>query len=142
MPTEKLFTMLVFYALVFFIPLALFMMYVRPHLWNLLFALFLGILTGWIDSNANEVQLAVLMLLAFGAFLGFAEPRRAWRWAVLLAMWIPLFAITGAVVGVKPFTVNETLGSLIAFVPALVGVYAGAFVGRATRLTRQSGTVN
>ena len=143
MSKETLFTVIIFNSLVLFIPLAAALLFFRPRLWHYLFALFLGIVVGWLDRNASEVQGTVLLLLVFGLFMGFAQPKHAWRWALILGAFVPLMGFAAAAFGLKPFTVNETIGSLIAFVPAFIGTYAGAFVNRMSlRVTRASGATS
>ncbi len=131
MSKEVLFTVVVFNSLVLFIPVAMFLLYKRPDLWHYLFGLFLGLLIGWIDFRAVEVQPSVLLLLVFGLFLGFAQPRHAWRWALILGIWIPLGGFAAVWLGLKAFSVQETIGSMMAFIPALVGAYGGVLVNRA-----------
>jgi hypothetical protein len=41
------------------------------------------------DLRTDDPQLPVLLLLTFGLFLGFAQPQAAWRWALVLGLWIP-----------------------------------------------------
>jgi glycopeptide antibiotics resistance protein len=143
MSKETLFTVIIFNSLVLFIPLAAVLLYFRPRLWHYLFALFLGIVVGWLDRNASEVQGTVLLLLVFGLFMGFAQPKHAWRWALILGAFVTLMGFAAAAFGLKPFTVNETIGSLIAFVPAFFGTYSGAFVNRMSlRVTRASGATS
>lgn len=134
MPSQTLFTMVVFYSLVLFVPVAMVLLYVRPQLWNFLFALFLGLVIGWIDMRATEVQPTVLMLLVFGLFLGFAQPAHAWRWALLLAVWVPLGGLAAQLAGLRAGAPAEpgVLASFIAFIPALVGSYGGALANRAS----------
>ncbi len=139
MTKDILFTVVVFYSLVFYVPVALFLLYLRPQLWHYLFALFLGLVIGWMDVRSVEVQPTVLMLLVFSLFLGFAQPRHAWRWGLLLAVWVPLGGLAAQVIGLRTPAPDEpgVIGSLIAFIPAFVGAYAGALVNRASsRLPR------
>jgi hypothetical protein len=126
MSKATLFTVIIFYSLVLFVPLALILLYLRPRLWHYLLALFLGIMVGWLDLNAAEVQGTVLLLLVFGVFFGFAQPKHAWRWALLLGMWVPLGGLAAQAIGLKTPEPPNVFGSLIAFVPALLGAYGGA----------------
>lgn len=145
MSREVLFTVVMFNSLVLFVPVAMFLLNMRPQLWHYLLALFLGLVIGWIDLRAVEVQPTVLLLLVFGLFLGFAQPRHAWRWALLLAVWIPLGGFVALVVGLRtPAPVEPTaLASFIAFIPAFIGTYAGVLVNRASsRLPRPSEASN
>jgi hypothetical protein len=126
--------MIVFYSLLLFVPVAVLLLYIRPQLWHYLFALFLGLVIGWIDMHSIEVQPTVLLLLVFGLFMGFAEPKHAWRWAILLAVWVPLGGFAAQVVGLRTAAPAEpgVFASFIAFIPALIGAYGGALVKRAS----------
>ena len=95
MPTSTLFTMITFYTLMFFVPVALALLYRWPRLWPLLVALHLGALTGWLDLRSDDPQSAVLLLFTFGMFVGFAEPQNVWRWALALGLWVPVFGLIG-----------------------------------------------
>ena len=124
-----LFTMAWFHALVLFLPLSMFLLYKWPKLWHHLLAVFLGLIIAIIDLHSDEVQFSVLMLLAFGFFLGFDEPSRAWRWGMLLAIWIPVMHLASTIVkGSYENFWNEAIFSFIAIVPALIGAYAGRFI--------------
>ena len=63
MSAQTLFTVIVFNSLVLFIPVAMLLLYMRPQLWHYLFALFLGLVIGWMDMHSVEVQPTVLLLL-------------------------------------------------------------------------------
>jgi hypothetical protein len=134
MPRDILFTVVVFNSLLLFVPIAMLLLYMRPRLWHYLFALFLGLVIGWLDLHSVEVQPTVLLLLVFGLFLGFAQPRHAWRWALLLAIWVPLGGFAAQVAGLRTAAPAEpgVIASFIAFIPALVGAYGGALVNRAS----------
>ncbi len=134
MPKDILFTVIIFNSLLLFIPVAALLLIVRPQLWHYLFAIFLGIIVGWFDLRTDEVSLTILLLVVFGLFLGFSQPRHAWRWALLLALWVPLGGFVAQAWGLKNIVVPEPnwLPTLFAFVPALVGAYGGAFVNWAS----------
>jgi hypothetical protein len=141
MPKDILFTVIIFNSLLLFIPVAALLLVVRPQLWHYLFAIFLGIMVGWFDLRADEVSLTVLLLVVFGLFLGFAQPRHAWRWALLLALWVPLGGFVVHAWGLINVVAHEPnwLPSLFAFIPALLGAYGGAFVNWAsTRMPRRA----
>jgi len=127
-PAQTLFNMIGFHTLVLFFPAAILVLWLRPKLWVHALSLFLGMLTGLISLRGDDPQFPVLLLLVFGFFAGFARPRRAWIFALLLAIWVPVTLVAGLFAGVvrgQPFGVPA---SCIAFVPALVGVYIGVFI--------------
>ena len=129
MTSNILFTMAWFYLLVLFLPLSMILLYWKPHLWQTLLALFLGLLAGIVNVASAEVQLPILLLLIFGFFLGFSEPKRAWRWAILIFIFVPLFPFA-RLIAVHSFEkiLPEGFGSFLAAVPAFIGTYAGVFV--------------
>src|SRR5437762_1086664 len=91
----------------------------KPQLWHTSLALFWGLLIAFIDLIASGAQLPALLLLSSGFFLGFARPSCAWRWALLVATWIPAAAFVQFLFGpVKPY--GHPAASLLAFVPALM----------------------
>ncbi len=125
-----LFTMIAFNLLVVYFPVALFTLWRRPQIAVELLAVFLGLLTGLLDLRSDDTQFTVLLLLVFGCFAGFAKPPRAALSAILLAGWIPVVTVAGLLAGVihgQPYGVPATS---LAFIPALVGTYLGAFVRR------------
>jgi hypothetical protein len=92
-----------------------------------------GLAIGWVDFHQDEPQPAVLLLLVSCGLLGLARPGGAWRWAVLVGAGIPVVAFAGHTLGWTPTgpPSSSAWGYLLPFIPALIGVYAGAFVRRA-----------
>jgi hypothetical protein len=121
-----LYTIIPFHLLVVFLLVAMFLLSKRPQLWYHLLALFTGLVVGFIDLHSDEIQLPALLLLAFGFFLGFAQPKNAWRWALYLGIWVPIFGnLRIFIEGTPDKLISEGLGSLLALLPAFLGVYAG-----------------
>lgn len=137
-----LFTITWFHLLVLFLPLSVFLLYWKPHLWHNLLAIFLGSVTGVMNMSGDEIQLPVLLLLVFGFFLGFSEPKRAWRWALMLFMFVPLFECAKLLVNHSfGSIVQEGFGSFAAIIPAFVGTYTGAFIRDAV-IRKQSSEIS
>jgi len=131
---DHLLTIAGFYALAVFLPLSVILLYVQPGLWHNLFISFLGMLTGYLDVNSHEVQFTVLLLLVFGFFSGFSDSKRSWICALLLAVWVPLFAFLRILVERSyGAIVPEGFGSFLAFLPAFAGVYLGVGVRTASK---------
>jgi len=132
MPAQTLFTMITFYLMVLSVPVAAFLLFKWPPLWHLLLALYLGLLVGLTDLRPDDPQLPALLLITFGLFLGFAQPKAAWRWALVLGLWIPVLGLIARAAGVTNAQFSDVLFSLVALVPALIGAYAGVLVRRFT----------
>ncbi len=130
MSPQGFFNFIIFNSLLLFVPLCALLLWRKPSWWMPLCAAFLGFMIGWFDLKATEVSPIALMLLTFGFFTGFARPRRAWLWGLLLGMWIPVFAYAGAAAHVTNPTPTELVTSFLALVFPLAGAYAGVVVRR------------
>ena len=91
-----------------------------------------GLFAGWIDFNQTEVQSTVLLLVVFGAVLGFAQPRLAWRWAIILGLCIPLGYLIFSALGYKPAELPQPgpYAGLIALIPTFIGTYGGVLLSK------------
>ena len=132
MPPQTLFTVITFNLMILFLPVAALLLFKWPRLWHLLLALYLGLLVGLTDLRTDDPQLPALLLITFGLFLGFAQPKAAWRWALVLGLWIPFLGWIARAAGVTNAQFSDVLFSLVALVPALIGAYAGVLVRRFT----------
>lgn len=95
----------------------------------MLLTLFVGLSIAFIDVQSSEVSFTILLLLAFGFFLGFTQSAKPLRTALLLAIWVPVagFIHLGVLYQVSGYFIRE-IGSLISFIPAIAGSYLGAFI--------------
>lgn len=92
-------------------------------------ALTLGLLAGWLDVRNTEVQVAAGGLFVFGFVLGALRPARAWLWALLLGLCMPLSLAVARwrqVDAAWPIGWRNVAESALAVVPALLGAYGGA----------------
>jgi hypothetical protein len=123
------------------------------------FASAVGLLASIVELHSGDPQLPVLFLLVLSALFGFAQPVRAWRWAILITIWIPLLHGLNSMVSfpsprelnglarlfVTPLVVffrctwcqtesalSQAAGSCLALLPSLVGAYAGVWLSRLT----------
>jgi hypothetical protein len=97
--------------------------------WGCLVLAFAGGILAWrIDSRNDEPQAAVLVILVVTFLLGFLLPRRAWLWAAIVGLCLPLGYLVSRSVGFLPQNPVEPgwYASAIALIPAFIGAYAGA----------------
>ena len=90
-------------------------------------AIGLGLFAGWIDIKFGDLLFTALIVLASCMLLGFVRPRNAWRWVMLVGIFVPLtdwFAY--AVLSRKPERA-QIYEAFLAFLPGIVGAYGGAF---------------
>jgi hypothetical protein len=100
--------------------------------WPWLFWVLWGAWLAVSDLRNDDVQPAVVELLAGAFVLGFARPRQWWAWGLLLGAWVPAEPVVSRLAGIPPLT-PFTAGAALAFIPALVGAGAGAWVSSARR---------
>jgi hypothetical protein len=129
MPIKLLFTIVGFNLLVVIFLVGVVVVYFRPNQFGMMASLFLGWLTGFINLSTSEAQFPVLLLLAFGFFLGFTTPKSVWKQAIVLGLFVPLSQfIWIEVTHQNELLLSDGVGSLISFVPAFGGVYLGKFI--------------
>ena len=130
MTNQGLFNFVIFNSSMLFVFLAAIILWRRPGLWLHLFTLFLGFVVGWFDVKATEVSPIAFILLTFGFFAGFAQPKRAWLWALFLGLWIPAVAFAASSLHLSNPTQTELVTSFLAVVFAFAGACAGVVVRR------------
>jgi apolipoprotein N-acyltransferase len=141
MPAKLLFTIIGFNSLVVIFLAGVVVIYFRPNQFGMMTSLFLGWLTGFINLGTSEPQFPVLLLLAFGFFLGFTTPKSVWKQAIVLGLFVPLSQfIWIEVTHQNELFFSDGVGSLISFLPAFGGVYLGKFIAGVHRA--KLGSVN
>ena len=105
-------------------------------IWPYAVAFVLGLWIGYVDLHNDEVWAALLLLLPITFAFGCLNPERAWQWALLIGMGIPLAYLLALFAGYtlpchpgfECPTLNTitTLQTFMALVPALIGAYSGA----------------
>ena len=82
-----------------------------------------------VDLHNDEVQAAVLVLLAGGFVLGGLWPQAAWRWALVLGLSIVVGDNAAPRLGLSATPIEPmNWGTLIALIPAAIGTYVGVGV--------------
>ena len=93
-------------------------------------AVVLALAVGWLDVHTTEVTVTILALLASGLLLGLLQPVAAWRWALALALGLPVMAAVALATGVQtaePARLDPRI-ALVALAFSLAGSYAGVLV--------------
>ena len=101
----------------------------------------LGLAIGWLDLHTTEVIVTIVPLLATGFVLGLIRPKAAWRWAVLIALGLPVMAAVaklGDLRTVEPVQLDPRV-ALVALAFAMAGSYAGALLRRGAEAATGSG---
>ncbi len=87
-------------------------------------------LAGAVDFNNDEPQAAVIVIMAIAGLLGLIQPRKAWRWAIIVGLGVPSVYLIATALGYHSKGVPEPgwYASLIALIPAFISAYAGALL--------------
>jgi hypothetical protein len=90
-------------------------------------AVALGLFTAYIDALGGDFHLFVtaLLLIFFGAILGFIQPQKAWRWALIIGGGVYAFFLLRQVFDAVSLNLLKAVPT---FIPAFCGVYAGVFL--------------
>ena len=96
-----------------------------------LIAIFLGAIAGFVDLFVESAQVAATIIVVFSFLLSLTYPRRAWLWAVLTGMSVPLANTLAVALGYEHLRRPENIYlSYIVFLPAFIGAYSAAFLRR------------
>jgi hypothetical protein len=98
----------------------------KPAIWIFLLGILLGVFAGFGEVKVGDLLLTALLVLAFTMLLGTLRPERPWRWALLVAVCIPLSRLFAAKVSHEFTERAQIYESFLAFLPAIVGAYSGA----------------
>ena len=129
MSTKILITVIGFNALFVIFVAGIVVVYLRPRHFVTVMSVFLGWLTGFINLSTSEVQFPILLLLAFGFFLGFTHPKGFLKHSLILGVFVPVSQVVWIMMMHREDAfVMEGLASLFAFVPAFVGTYGGRYL--------------
>ena len=89
-----------------------------------------GVFAAHVDLHNDDVQATVLILSVSGFVLALIRPRVAWVCAAILGVCIPLAHLHARIMGtVLPYELSLP-ATLLAFIPAFVGAYAGVWLRR------------
>ncbi len=107
-----------------------------------LLAFLAGSIAAWADMHNDEPQPAAALLILFGMILGFARPHRAWLWAVIAGLSLPIWYLAAPIVGITPRTAPEPISfaSALAVVPALIGAAVGVALSKGRLWQRDRGS--
>ncbi len=87
-----------------------------------------GLLAGWVDVKVEDLLFSALLVLGPCILLGTLRPQRPWRWAVLIAIFVPIADVLAYVVLTQKPSRAQVYESALAFLPGLVGAYGGSMM--------------
>jgi hypothetical protein len=96
-------------------------------------ALGLAVGVGYVNTHTDEIPIVLGCALVAAGLLGLTQPRAPWRWAVLVALALPVGQAIALVFNLRvpyPNTWSDLPVTTVALVPCLIGAYAGALARR------------
>ena len=89
----------------------------------------LSALTAGLDLLINDISISLIIVLAFAMLLGAIWRERAWRWAIITGLSIPVpHLIRDTLIHHDPLA--PSLALVASFIPSFVGAYMGAFFNK------------
>src|SRR5260221_5487347 len=86
-----------------------------------------GVLAGWIDIKIGDLLFTALIVLASCMALGFARPRKAWRWVVLVGIFVPIMEWLAYSFLLQKAGRAPIYESFLAFLSRVAGAHSRAF---------------
>lgn len=99
----------------------------RDTVFYVLAALF-GILAGWVDIKVGDLLFTALLVLAPCMLLGALRPQRAWRWVLLVGIFVPIVELLAYVIMTRKPYRAQIYESFLAFLPGIAGAYGGSIL--------------
>lgn len=98
--------------------------------WYYLVGAACGVVTGWADVAINDLLFTTLLVVASCMLLGMLRPRWPWRWVLTVGSFIPLTELAAYLIRTLKPSRAQIYGSLLAFLPGMVGACGGAVMRR------------
>jgi lysylphosphatidylglycerol synthetase-like protein (DUF2156 family) len=91
-----------------------------------LLAVLFGLSAGLLEITVGDLLATALCVLISTLVLGFLRPRRAWRWTLIVGVFVPLMRLAAyLVMNQKPYRA-QIWESGLGLVTGIAGSYAGA----------------
>lgn len=90
-------------------------------------AVLLGMAAGLLQITIGDLLVVTIFVVISTMVLGYLRPRSAWRWALLVGIFVPLFQLAAyLLVTQRPYRA-QVWGSLLGLVTGIAGAYLGVF---------------
>jgi hypothetical protein len=90
-------------------------------------AVLLGMAAGLLQITIGDLLVVTIFVVISTLVLGYLRPPSAWRWALVVGIFVPLFQLAAyLLVTQRPYRA-QVWGSLLGLVTAVAGAYLGVF---------------
>jgi hypothetical protein len=97
----------------------------RANILIYVLAVLLGLAAGMLEITINDLLVTAIFVMIATMVLGFMRPERAWRWAIIVGIGVPLFRL-GAYLALNQNSDRAQIWeSALSLVTGMVGAYAG-----------------
>lgn len=90
----------------------------------------LGVAAGLITVALGDLLITALCVVVCTMILGLLRPARAWRWTVIIGVFVPLVQLLAYLILTEKPDRVQVYESFLAFFPGIAGTYMGAFARR------------
>lgn len=88
-------------------------------------AVLFGLVAGLLEIRIGDLLVTAVFVMIATMVLGYLRPRNAWRWTLLVAVFVPLLRIAAYyLLGERAYRA-QVWESVLGFVTGAVGAYAG-----------------
>ena len=89
-------------------------------------AIVLGLVVASIDLAApfgdDSSKLTLLLLILFSGIGAFLQPKKPWRWGILVGIWLPLVSLAAHALGLSTHIHPNTDSAILLLVPFSLAV--------------------
>jgi hypothetical protein len=90
-----------------------------------LVAVLFGLSAGFLEITISDLLVTAIFVMFATMVLGFIRPQRAWRWMVLVAVFVPVLRLAAYLLLNRYTDRAQVLESVFGFLTGTVGAYAG-----------------
>jgi ABC-type multidrug transport system permease subunit len=102
----------------------------RSNILIYVLAVLLGIAAGMLEITINDLLVTAIFVMIATMALGFMRPQRAWRWTLLVAVFVPLLRLAAYVVLNQRADRAQVWESALGFLTGTAGAYGGVLARR------------
>lgn len=98
----------------------------KSDLFIYLLAILLGLCAGILEITINDLLVTAIFVMLSTMVLGFLRPRRAWRWIVVVGIFVPVIRVTAYLALTQRPYRAQIWESGLGFLTGIAGAYGGA----------------
>ena len=98
----------------------------KSDLFIYLLAVLLGLCAGILEITVNDLLMTAIFVMFSTMVLGFLRPRRAWRWILVVGIFVPVIRVAAYLeLTQRPYRA-QIWESGLGFLTGIAGAYGGA----------------